>query len=110
VLLLDEPEVLVPAAAEMTDPSAQSLLWILQEAQGADTRPTHAGCWPCVSTTYLFDFLRLLAVQTKLSRVQGLGLHCTQRKRPLASLTWTLAPGLSIAVQVGKERSVQDGG
>eukprot|EP00775_Hariotina_reticulata_P004952 gene4952-5193_t len=39
-------------------------------------------------------------VETKLSRVQGLGLHSTQRKRPLASLHWTLAPGFTIAVQL----------
>jgi uncharacterized protein YeaC (DUF1315 family) len=39
-------------------------------------------------------------MQAKVDRVRGINLRIT-RKRPLSALTWTLAPGLKIGVQVG---------
>jgi hypothetical protein len=40
-----------------------------------------------------------VTLQAKVDRVRGINLRMS-RKRPLAALTWTLAPGLRIGVQV----------
>ena len=42
--------------------------------------------------------------QAKVDRVRGINLRIT-RKRPLSALTWALAPGLKIGVQVRELRA-----
>lgn len=45
----------------------------------------------------------LMSAQAKVDRVRGINLRIA-RKRPLAALTWSLAPGLKIGVQVRAAR------
>jgi hypothetical protein len=58
----------------------------------------------CLCCTSGVSFKLCLSVQqcmqAKVDRVRGINLRIT-RKRPLSALTWTLAPGLKIGVQVG---------
>jgi hypothetical protein len=50
------------------------------------------------------DVAAAVLVQAKVDRARGINLRIN-RKRPLAALTWTLAPGLKIGVQVSNYKS-----